>query len=84
MKGVKRVKVTAKAIYRSGRLIFHNSEDIPEDGTEVTVSFEKRAETSNPSLRGSWTKYFPERVDLDRQLRLLRKEWEMELGELND
>jgi hypothetical protein len=78
MKGVKRVKVTARAIYKSGRLIFHNSEDIPDDGAEVTVSFDKKAETSNPSLRGSWAKCFPERVDLDRQLRLLRKEWETE------
>ena len=81
---MKRVKVTDKAIYKSGRLIFHDSEDIPEDGAEVTVSFEKKAETSNPSLRGNWAKYFPEKVELGRQLRLLRKEWETELGELNE
>ena len=78
------MKVTTKAIYRSGRLIFHDSEDTPEDGTEITVSFEKKAKTSNSSLRGSWAKYFPERIDLDKQLRLLRKEWETELGELSE
>ena len=78
------MKVTAKAIYREGRLIFYDSEDIPEDGVEVTVSFEKKSESSTPLLRGSWAKYFPERIDLDRQLRLLRREWETELEELNE
>jgi len=76
------MKVTTKAIYKSGRLIFHDSDNIPEDGAEVTVSFEKKVGISNSSLRGSWAKYFPERLDLDRQLRLLRKEWEIELVEL--
>jgi len=76
------MKVTTKAIYKSGRLIFHDPDNVPEDGAEVTVSFEKKVEISNPSLRGSWAKYFPERVDLDRQLKLLRKEWETELVEL--
>lgn len=78
------MKVTTKAIYKSGRLIFHDSDNIPKDGAEVTVSFEKKVEISNPSLRGNWAKYFPERVDLDRQLKLLRKEWETELVELNE
>ena len=64
--------VTVKAIYNDGRLIFHNEEDIPEDGTEVTVNFEKRSKTPAVSLRGSWSKYFPAGVDIDEELQHLR------------
>ena len=64
--------VTVKAIYNDGRLIFQNKEDIPEDGTEVTVNFEKRSKTPAVSLRGSWSKYFPAAIDIDEELRRLR------------
>ena len=64
--------VTVKAIYNDGRLIFHNKEDIPEDGTEVTLNFEKRSKTPAVSLRGSWSKYFPAGVDIDEELQNLR------------
>ena len=66
--------VTVKAIYNDGRLIFHNKEDIPEDGTEVTVNFEKRSKTSAISLRGSWSKYFPAAIDINEELQHLREE----------
>jgi len=54
--------VTVKAVYKSGRLIFYDSEEIPEDGTEVILSFEKRQKTpvdscrkgKRGSLRGIW------------------------------
>ena len=55
--------VTAKAIYKDGCLIFYNTEEIPENGTEVIVNFEKQLKTSPFSLRGSWGKYFPKEVD---------------------
>ena len=64
--------VTVKAIYSDGRLIFHDKEDIPEDGTEVTINFEKRLKTPAVSLRGSWSKYFPAGVDIDEKLQNLR------------
>ena len=71
--------VTVKAIYNDGRLIFQNKEDIPEDGTEVTVklplmvnNFEKRSKTPAVSLRGSWSKYFPAAIDIDEELQNLR------------
>lgn len=49
-----------KAIYKSGHLIFYDSKDIPEDGTEVVLSFDKastilRNKTKKRgSLRGIW------------------------------
>jgi hypothetical protein len=80
-KGVKTVIVTAKAIYKEGRLIFYDSEEIPEDGTEVIVNFERRPKTSAVSLRDSWVDYFPMEIDLDEQLKQIRKEWEQEMKE---
>ncbi len=71
-KGVKTLIVTVKAIYNDGRLIFHDEKDIPEDGTEVTVNFEKRSKTPAVSLRGSWAKYFPAGFDIDEELQHLR------------
>ena len=76
--------VTVKAIYNDGRLIFHNKEDIPEDGTEVTVNFEKQSKTQAVSLRGSWAKYFPESIDIDKELQHLREEWQREMEELSE
>ena len=64
--------VTVKAIYNDGCLIFHNKEDIPEDGTEVTANFEKQSKTQAVSLRGSWAKYFPAGFDIDKELQNLR------------
>lgn len=64
--------VTVKAIYNDGHLIFHNEEDIPEDGTEVTVNFEKRSKTPVVPLRGSWAKYFPAGFDIDKELQYIR------------
>ena len=74
--------VSVKAIYKNGRLIFCDSEEIPEDGTEVTVSFAKHPKTVAPSLRGSWAKYLPKDFDLDAELRKIRSEWEREMEEL--
>ena len=76
--------VTVKAIYDDGRLIFHNEEDIPENGTEVTVNFEKQSKTPAVSLRGSWAKYFPADIDIDEELQNLRKEWQQEMEELSE
>ena len=76
--------VTVKAIYNDGCLIFHNEEDIPEDGTEVTVNFEKKSKTPAVSLRGSWAKYFPAGVDINKELQNLRKEWQQEMEELSE
>lgn len=76
--------VTAKAIYKARRLIFYDSEEIPEDGTEVIVNFEKRPKTSAFSLRNTWAKYFPKEIDLDGQLKDIRKEWEQELEEISE
>ena len=75
---------TAKAIYKDGRLIFYNTEEIPEDGAEVIVNFEKQSKTSAFSLRGSWAKYFPKEVDLEKELQNLRKEWEKEIAEITE
>ena len=61
--------VTAKAIYKEGRLIFYNSEEIPKDCTEVIVNFETPSRTSISLLRDSWAKYFPKEIDLDEQLK---------------
>lgn len=74
--------VTAKARYKGGRLIFYDTPEIPEDGTEVIVNFEKHPPKSVSSLRGSWTKYFPSALDIDEQLHRFRKEWEQEIEEL--
>ena len=76
--------VTVKAIYNDGRLIFHNKEDIPEDGTEVTVNFEKRSKTSPISLRGSWFKYFPAAIDIDEELQHLREESQRKMEDLSE
>lgn len=76
--------VTVKAIYDDGRLIFHNKEDIPENGTEVTVNFEKRSKTPAVSLWGSWAKHFPADIDIDEELQNLRKEWQQEMEELSE
>jgi hypothetical protein len=84
MKGVKTVIVTAKAIYKDGRLIFYDSEGIPEDGTEVIVNFERGPTISMFSLRDSWAKYFPQEIDLDEQLKQIRKEWEQEMEEISE
>lgn len=75
---MKTLIVTAKAIYKDGHLIFHNKEDIPEDGTEVTVNFEKWSKTSAILLRGSWSKYFPAAIDIDEELQHLREGWQQE------
>jgi hypothetical protein len=80
---VKTLIVTARAIYKGGRLIFYNSEETPEDGTEVIVSFEKHPKIPASSLRGSWAKYFPKDFDLDAELRKIRKEWEQEMEEID-
>jgi len=84
LKGVKTVIVVARAIYKEGRFIFYDSEEIPEDGTEVIVNFERRPKTSIFSLRDSWAKYFPKEIDLDAQLKHIRKEWEQEMEETNE
>ena len=75
--------VTVKAIYRDGRIIFHNPKDAPEDGTEVTISYLKRSKASVPSLRGSWVRYLPKDFDLDEELSKIRKEWEEDIAGLN-
>ena len=75
--------VTARAIYRDGRLIFHDSEEIPEDGTEVLISFACHPKTPAYPLQGSWAKYFPKDFDLDAELRKVRKEWEREMEEID-
>jgi len=77
------MKITAKAVYEDGRLIFHNPQDIPEDGSEVIVSFERQHNASIPLLRDSWAKYFPEEINLDEQLKKIRREWESEMEELD-
>ena len=76
--------VTARAIYEGGRLIFYNSEETPEDGAEVVVSFERHQKTLAFSLQDSWPKYFPEEFDLDEELKQIRKEWEKEMEEMNE
>ena len=81
---MKTLIVTARAIYKDGRLIFYNSEEIPEDGTEVIVNFERRPKTPVSSLQGSWAKYFPEEFDLDEELKQIRREWEKEMEEMGE
>lgn len=76
--------VAAKALYKERYLIFYDSEEIPEDGTEVIVNFERRPKTSAFSLRNSWAKYFPKEIDLDGQLKDIRKEWEHEMEEVSE
>lgn len=76
--------VTVKAIYNDGRLIFNKKEDIPEDGTEVTVNFEKKSKTSAISLRGSWSKYFPAAIDIDEELQHLREESQRKMEDLSE
>ncbi len=75
---------TAKALYKEGRIIFYDSEEIPEDGTEVIVNFERRQKTSIFSLRDSWAKYFPKEIDLDEQLKNIRRGWEQEMEEISE
>jgi hypothetical protein len=84
VKEVKTLIVTARAIYKDGRLIFYNSGEIPEDGAEVIVNFERRPKMPVSSLRGSWAKYFPKDFDLDAELRKIRKEWEQEMEEIDE
>jgi len=36
------------------------------------------------SLRDSWAKYFPQEIDLDEQLKQIRKEWEQEMEEISE
>jgi hypothetical protein len=79
-----KVIATAKAIYKDGRLIFYDSEDIPENGAQVIVNFEKQPGTSAASLRGSWARYFPKEIELDKELKRLRKEWEQEMEEIRE
>jgi hypothetical protein len=81
---VKKLIVTARAIYKGGRLIFYNSEETPEDGTEVIVNFVRPPKMSAFSLQDSWAKYFPEEFDLDEELKQIRKEWEEEMEEMNE
>jgi hypothetical protein len=76
--------VSAKAIYRDGKLIFYNQDETPKDGTEVVVNFVKPQKKVTESLRGSWAKYFPEDFDIDEDLKEIRKEWEKEIDELFD
>jgi len=76
--------VSAKAIYKDGRLIFYNSDEVPEDGAKVVVNFEKPQKKSIQPLRGSWAKYFPEDFDIDKELKEIRTEWEKEIDELFD
>jgi len=83
MKGVKSMIVTAKAIYKNGRLFFYNSEYMPENGAEVIVNFETQPQEVVFSLRNSWSKYFPKDIDLDEQLRQIRNEWKKEMEEIN-
>ena len=82
LRGTKKFIVTARAIHKGGRLIFHDPEDIPEDGTEVIASFERHAKTPIHSLRESWAKYFPKDFDLDAEMERMRKEWEQEMEEI--
>ena len=76
------MSTTARAIYKEGHLLFYDSEMIPEDGTEVIVSFEKQSKGSVFSLRNSWAKYFPKEIDLDEQLKQIRKGWEQEMEKI--
>ena len=76
--------VSAKAIYKDGRFIFHNSDEVPENGTEVVINFVKPQKKIAESLRGSWAKYFPEEFDIDEDLKEIRREWEKEIDELFD
>lgn len=76
--------VTARAIYKGGRLIFYNSDEVPEDGAEVVVNFEKHPPKYKYSLQDSWAKYFTEEFDLDEELKQIRTEWEKEIDELFD
>ncbi len=58
---MKTLIVTARAIYKDGRLIFYDSEEVPEDGTEVILHFEKQSKSpvsyrkgKRGSLKGIW------------------------------
>jgi hypothetical protein len=84
VEGVKTVIVTAKALYKAGRIIFYDGEEVPEEGTEVIVNFERRLKTSIFSMRDSWAEYFPKEIDLDGQLKSIRKEWEQEMEEISE
>lgn len=79
---VRTLIVSARAIYKDGRFIFHNSDEVPEDGTEVVINFVKPRKKIAESLRGSWAKYFPEEFDIDGDLKEIRREWEKEIEEL--
>ena len=81
---VRALIVSARAIYKDGRFIFHNSDEVPEDGTEVVINFIKQQEKPAYSLQDSWAKYFPEDFDIDEDLRQIRTEWEKEIDELFD
>jgi hypothetical protein len=76
--------VSARAIYKDGRLIFYNSDEVPEDGTEVIINFVKPSPKPAYSLQDSWAKYFPEDFDIDEDLKEIRREWEKEIEELFD
>jgi len=81
---VKTLIVTARAIYKGGRLIFQDSEETPEDGTEVIVNFVKHPKVTAFSLQDSWAKYFPKEFDLDAELKQIRREWEKEMEEMSE
>jgi hypothetical protein len=76
--------VSARAIYKDGQINFYNSDEVPEDGTEVIINFVKPQKKVTKSLRGSWAKYFPEDFDIDEDLKEMRREWEKEIDELFD
>ena len=81
---VRALIVSARAIYKDGRFIFHNSDEVPENGTEVVINFVKQQEKPAYSLQDSWAKYFPEDFDIVEELRKIRTEWEKEIDELFD
>jgi UDP-N-acetyl-D-mannosaminuronate dehydrogenase len=84
LKEVSRMIVTVKATYRNGQLIFHDSTQIPADGAEVIVNFENPEKTAAYSLRDSWAKYFPEDIDLNKELKEIRREWEPEMEGIHE
>ena len=81
---VRALIVSARAIYKDGQFVFHNSDEVPENGTEVVINFVKQHKKPAYSLQDSWAKYFPEDFDIDEELRKIRTEWEKEIDELFD
>jgi len=76
--------VSARAIYKDGKLIFFDQDEVPKDGTQVVVNFVKQQKKPAYSLQDSWAKYFPEDFDIDEDLKQIRTEWEKEIDELFD